>query len=1093
MLKMPFGRRRTKSTRKSFFTDQVIQKHSIAHCLCELYFPEPSLTYDESGAVKDICLSGDLTLVWSRYCIVHVCEIDGVRADFPFTLEDTGQENEVCFSVVLNRNKCGDYSYVVRDEKWHEYSRKVGTVWRRFVLQFDTKDKEQYETFKSSMSKILREVNKNEAEEIISDTMYLLVAVQTNNEKIASDLSDNKNCRYSLYDLKQIPFDDNLESADKESKNKSSLGPPPFEPASFFTFDYEGKEKTEAKEDSVEDSTDANKNTIFCDSLHIHPNELPQTLESLKKSYLLSQSGPLKKATPDSKSSSSVGEESLGDDKKEFLNSDQLPSSERYLPMEIAPDTVEETGSYVKFADVKREKTKQSMLQTISERRSQSKMANQSRCDPQLKTAEELAHSLEAAINNNEVVKAQDFAKKLSLYGVTCRIDVKLKPHNPDDKDKEFNLRVNIEDKESSGSSIMLKVKCTDTIRDLKNRMLIKHMFPVEVQYWIIGKRIPPDNETLEKCRIKTHGYTAFLYLVSAKSAGIDKEEFMRKQTFMRHPGCISRAMGELLAFDGDPNLGRQSPKETSEPSTPALFPRPSPGAKLIKEEEMANFNTLNIDKPSPEKIHASNVGKESSGQALNRKQQPEPGLLKIIDEANTGTTAPPRPANRWKHREPIMHPLVDEEVQQGWSCPICTFVNKPTRPGCELCATDRPVGYQIPQGYVPTEDEKQRLDREAVIDKQTQEAQERERLAHEHERKRNYAHHKQTDAVSVITNREQFTCPICFDDIGTADGVVLRECLHTFCRDCLSGAIQYNEDPVLKCPYRDDNYTCDGVLQDREVKGLVSQQAFAKYLARSLATAESQAQNSFHCKTADCPGWCIYEDFVNFFTCQVCGKENCLTCKVIHQGMNCKQYQDDLKIRAKNDKAASQTQIMLRKMLDVGEAMNCPTCKVIVMKKEGCDWIQCSICKTEICWVTKGPRWGPLGNGDTSGGCRCRLNDDMCHPKSNEVNEMSTSSDQPTTTMFSDKMCTCTLDWSDQPTTTMFSDKMCTCTLDWSDQPTTTMFSDKMCTCTLDWSDQPTATMFSDNMCTYTLDWYLVLVSCAIIAMYVVRRKETY
>ena len=40
---------------------------------------------------------------------------------------------------------------------------------------------------------------------------------------------------------------------------------------------------------------------------------------------------------------------------------------------------------------------------------------------------------------------------------------------------------------------------------------------------------------------------------------------------------------------------------------------------------------------------------------------------------------------------------------------------------------------------------------------------------------------------------------------------------------------------------------------------------------------------------------------------------------------------------------------------------MYCPNenCRLIIQKKDGCDWIQCS-CATEICWVTKGPRWGP-------------------------------------------------------------------------------------------------------------------------------------
>lgn len=50
----------------------------------------------------------------------------------------------------------------------------------------------------------------------------------------------------------------------------------------------------------------------------------------------------------------------------------------------------------------------------------------------------------------------------------------------------------------------------------------------------------------------------------------------------------------------------------------------------------------------------------------------------------------------------------------------------------------------------------------------------------------------------------------------------------------------------------------------------------------------------------------------------------------------------------------------MLEEMVESGEALACPTCAVVLMKKWGCDWLRCSMCKTEICWVTRGPRWGP-------------------------------------------------------------------------------------------------------------------------------------
>lgn len=50
-------------------------------------------------------------------------------------------------------------------------------------------------------------------------------------------------------------------------------------------------------------------------------------------------------------------------------------------------------------------------------------------------------------------------------------------------------------------------------------------------------------------------------------------------------------------------------------------------------------------------------------------------------------------------------------------------------------------------------------------------------------------------------------------------------------------------------------------------------------------------------------------------------------------------------------------------------------------MKREGCDFLICSMCKTELCWATKKSRWGPLGRGDTTGGCGCVYPTKKCHP----------------------------------------------------------------------------------------------------------------
>nr|XP_037851808.1 ranBP-type and C3HC4-type zinc finger-containing protein 1-like [Chlorocebus sabaeus] len=161
----------------------------------------------------------------------------------------------------------------------------------------------------------------------------------------------------------------------------------------------------------------------------------------------------------------------------------------------------------------------------------------------------------------------------------------------------------------------------------------------------------------------------------------------------------------------------------------------------------------------------------------------------------------------------------------------------------------------------------------------------------------------------------------------------------------------------------------------------LLTPEDYQRFLDLSISIAENRSAFSYHCKTPDCKGWCFFEDDVNEFTCPVCFHVNCLLCKAIHEQMNCKEYQEDLALRAQNDVAARQTTEMLKVMLQQGEAMRCPQCQIVVQKKDGCDWIRCTVCHTEICWVTKGPRWGPGGPGDTSGGCRCRVNGIPCHP----------------------------------------------------------------------------------------------------------------
>ena len=132
---------------------------------------------------------------------------------------------------------------------------------------------------------------------------------------------------------------------------------------------------------------------------------------------------------------------------------------------------------------------------------------------------------------------------------------------------------------------------------------------------------------------------------------------------------------------------------------------------------------------------------------------------------------------------------------RDGWECPSCTFLNEPHRPGCEVCTTERPKDYEVPppgpldtiprgataaaepakpaqSGPVPS--------RLKPLVKEAPKVEEKKENKEKDDILKNY---KKLDDLDIIPNAEPFECIICYLDIEPGDGVVLRECLHTFCK----------------------------------------------------------------------------------------------------------------------------------------------------------------------------------------------------------------------------------------------------------------------------------------------------------------------
>ena len=74
---------------------------------------------------------------------------------------------------------------------------------------------------------------------------------------------------------------------------------------------------------------------------------------------------------------------------------------------------------------------------------------------------------------------------------------------------------------------------------------------------------------------------------------------------------------------------------------------------------------------------------------------------------------------------------------------------------------------------------------------------------------------------------------------------------------------------------------------------------------------------------------------------------------------MDCKQFQQQTLVDAQ-DENSQKTKLWIDDLIGKGEALHCPSCQVLLLKKWGCDWVRCTYCRTEICWVTRQLRWGP-------------------------------------------------------------------------------------------------------------------------------------
>lgn len=113
----------------------------------------------------------------------------------------------------------------------------------------------------------------------------------------------------------------------------------------------------------------------------------------------------------------------------------------------------------------------------------------------------------------------------------------------------------------------------------------------------------------------------------------------------------------------------------------------------------------------------------------------------------------------------------------------------------------------------------------------------------------------RRLDDFSRVPNVEEFICSLCSQLIVPLKGIVLRECLHAFCTQCLLKHIDETGNIAVKCPFRNDSYACEELVQQRDMRAILSETKFNDLVEKSLIVQQQTVPES---ADAFCCGNCL-------------------------------------------------------------------------------------------------------------------------------------------------------------------------------------------------------------------------------------------
>eukprot|EP01105_Mastigella_eilhardi_P011213 TRINITY_DN2594_c0_g1_i6.p1 TRINITY_DN2594_c0_g1~~TRINITY_DN2594_c0_g1_i6.p1 ORF type:complete len:455 (-),score=84.35 TRINITY_DN2594_c0_g1_i6:364-1659(-) len=195
------------------------------------------------------------------------------------------------------------------------------------------------------------------------------------------------------------------------------------------------------------------------------------------------------------------------------------------------------------------------------------------------------------------------------------------------------------------------------------------------------------------------------------------------------------------------------------------------------------------------------------------------------------------------------------------------------------------------------------------------------------------------------------FTCPLCFNDVDSADTLKLS-CGHHFCNECwqtyIKMRIKEGQSKQLYCMgLCPDSKPCTALFDDSKLPMFVDKDTLDKYVKVMMNSYVDDNPSARWCVSAPFCGHCI--ELVTFrqaveVQCE-CGLEFCFKCgEAPHTPASC-----EMQVQWKSS-GDSETANWFK-----SHTKPCPKCHNLIERRDGCNLMTCR-CGQYFCWLCGAP-----------------------------------------------------------------------------------------------------------------------------------------